>query len=271
MRKFEGVLLCTDLDGTLLSESGSVSKENKDAIEYFKSEGGKFTFVTGRPPMIIGDVYKQVEPNAPVGCFNGGGIYDFESRKFLWSVELPSEAIELVKYAVKEIPDMGVQLNTANRIIFTHENSATVWFRDMTNIPNDPCDIDEVNETVIKILFCHDDSATHERLARLLSLHPKSQMFDFIRSEERLYELLPKGISKGDLLVRLADILGIDRKKTIAVGDYNNDVSMIKAAGIGYAVANAIPQAKAVADRVTVSNEQHAIAEIIKDLEKCGI
>ena len=271
MKKFDGVLLCTDLDGTLLSESGAVSKENKDAIEYFKSEGGRFTFVTGRPPMIIGDVYKQVEPNAPIGCFNGGGIYDFENRKFLWSVELPSEAIELVKYAVNKIPDMGVQLNTADRIIFTHENTATEWFREKTNIPNDPCDIDEVNETVIKIVFCHEDSLTLDRLAKLLNEHPKAQMFDFIRSEERLYELLPKGISKGNLLLKLADILGMDRRKTVAVGDYNNDISMIKAAGIGYAVANAIPEAKAVADRVTVSNEEHAIARIVEDLDKYGI
>lgn len=271
MRKFEGVLLCTDLDGTLLRDSKTVSKENKDAIEFFKSEGGLFTFITGRPPMIARDIYEMVKPNAPVGCFNGGGIYDFENRKFLWSVELPSEAIELVKYAVKEIPDMGVQLNTADRIMFTHENTATQWFRDVTNIPNDACDIDEVNETVIKILFCHDDSATHERLARLLSLHPKSQMFDYIRSEEKLYEILPKGISKGDLLIRLADILGIDRKKTVAVGDYNNDISMIKAAGIGYAVGNAIPEVKSIADRVTVSNEEHAIAKIIEDLENSGI
>ncbi len=269
--KFEGLLLCTDLDGTLLCDNKHISKENKDAIEYFNSEGGRFTFITGRPPMIARDIYEMAKPNAPIGCFNGGGIYDFESGRYLWSAQLPNEAIELVKYAVGQFPDMGVQFNTKDRIIFTHENSATKWFREVTHIPNDACDIDDVNETVIKILFCHDDSATHERLAELLKSHPKSQMFDYIRSEKKLYEILPKGISKGNLLIKLADILGIDRRKTVAVGDYNNDISMIKAAGIGYAVANAVPEAKAAADRVTVSNEEHAIARIINDLEKYGI
>ena len=50
MKKFEGCLICTDLDGTLFRSDKTVSKENIDAIEYFKSEGGYFTFVTGRMP-----------------------------------------------------------------------------------------------------------------------------------------------------------------------------------------------------------------------------
>ena len=268
MGKFNGILLCTDLDGTLLCDNKHISKENKDAIEYFKSEGGLFTFITGRPPMIAKDIYEMVKPNAPIGSFNGGGIYDFESAKFLWSTELPKEAFELVKRAVKEIPDLGVQVNTQHRIIFTHENSTMEWFREVTNIPNDASDIDKIDELVIKIVFGHGDGKTIERLAEVLHSHPKSQMFDYIRSEEKLYEILPKGISKGNLLLKLAEILGIDQKKTVAVGDYNNDISMIKAAGIGYAVANAVPEAKAAADRVTVSNEEHAIARIIEDLDR---
>ena len=268
MKKFEGILLCSDLDGTLLTDDKSVSEENRDAIEYFKSEGGLFTFITGRPPMIAKGVYEMVKPNAPIGCFNGGGIYDFESGKYLWSVELPKEAVELVKYAVSLFPDMGVQFNTQNRIIFTHENPATVWFREVVNISKDACDIDDINEATMKIVFCHKDPSTLERLTKALNEHPKSKMFDFIRSEESLYEILPKGISKGNLLLKLAEILGIDQKKTVAVGDYNNDISMIKAAGIGYAVANAVPEAKAVADRITVSNLDHAIARIIEDLDK---
>ena len=56
--------------------------------------------------------------------------------------------------------------------------------------------------------------------------------------------------------------------RTVAIGDYNNDISMIKAAGVGIAVANAVEEAKAVADIVTVSNEEHAIAKIIEGIER---
>lgn len=69
------------------------------------------------------------------------------------------------------------------------------------------------------------------------------------------------------MLLRMADMPGIDRKKTIAVGDYENDISMIRSAGVGYAAENACPAAKAAADRITVSNEEHAIAAIVADIE----
>ncbi len=271
MAKFDGILLCTDLDGTLLREDKTISKENKEAIEYFKSQGGRFTFITGRPPMIADDIYDLVQPNAPIGCFNGGGVYDFEKHKFLWSVELPKESFKLIEYAVQKMPQIGYQLNAQDRIIFCRENAAMQWFREITNIPNDACNLEDVNEPVIKVVFGCDDVDDIKVLAQHLNEHPDSVNYDFIHSEIRLYELLPKGISKGNLLIKIADILGIDHEKTIAVGDYNNDISMIKAAGIGYAVANAIPEAKDAADRVTVSNEQHAIAKIIEDIEKYGI
>jgi hydroxymethylpyrimidine pyrophosphatase-like HAD family hydrolase len=56
--------------------------------------------------------------------------------------------------------------------------------------------------------------------------------------------------------------------RTVAIGDYNNDVSMIKAAGVGIAVANAVEEAKAAADRITVSNEESAIAKVIEEIER---
>ena len=69
------------------------------------------------------------------------------------------------------------------------------------------------------------------------------------------------------MLPKLSEHLGIKPSHIIAVGDYNNDIEMIKRAGVGIAVANATPETKAVADIVTVSNEEDAIAKIIYDIE----
>ena len=52
---FDGILICTDLDGTLLANDKSISDENLRAIEYFKENGGYFTFVTGRTPFYTAD------------------------------------------------------------------------------------------------------------------------------------------------------------------------------------------------------------------------
>ncbi len=268
LKKFEGMLFCTDLDGTLYRSDKTVSRENLDAIEYFKSEGGLFTFITGRPPVISVDICKRIRPNAPYGCFNGGGIFDPEQQKYLWSMELPRSANELVAEVDRLLPDVGIQYNTQKGVYFNKDNPAQERFRALTGLENLYCHFSEVEEPAVKIIFAHLDGERISAVMELLHNHPRAGEFDFIRSEHSLYEILPKGVSKGAVLQKMSQILGIDMKNTIAVGDYNNDVSMILAAGLGFAVANAVPEAKEAADFVTVSNNDHAIARIIEGIER---
>lgn len=267
MKRFEGVLLCSDLDGTLFRADKSVSSENLDAIRRFKEGGGRFTFITGRVPTAARGVYETVRPNAPIGCFNGGGIYDFERDEFLHLSTLPEAFFSMIELVDREMPDIGIQLNVARRVYFCKDNEAMVNFRRITGLPNYACHYTEVKEPVAKAIFLHTDGERLSALAELLKTHPMHGAFDYIRSEETIYEILPKGASKGRVLLQLAEILGIDAKKTVAVGDYDNDASMLRAAGVGIAVANASKKAKAAADICTVSNEENAIARIIEDLE----
>ena len=268
MKKFENLLLCTDLDGTLLNDEKQISKENLDAIEYFKSEGGKFSFITGRPPLISFDTYNKVKPNVPFGCFNGGGLYDGEKEELIWSVLLPKNAAELVDFVDKEFSTVGIQINTQKNIYYQKESSGTVAFRKITNTKYIYGDFDSIKEPIVKIVFACEDIDVMEKFVAELPKHPLMSQFDFIRSELTLCEILPKNVSKGNVLKILADYLKIDMKNTVAIGDYNNDISMIKNAGVGVAVSNAVPDAKAVADIVTVSNNEHAIAKIIDDIDK---
>ena len=268
MKKFEGMLFCTDLDGTLYASDHTVSKENLDAIEYFKSQGGYFTFITGRVPKTSKAVCDTISPNAPYGCLNGGGIYDPVKEEYLWNTRLPEEMLTLVREVDRRLPDMGIQFSAEKEIYFCKDNSAMAWFRKITGLPMASCHYEQVTEPVLKVVFGHEEESQIQALAALLAAHPLADRFDFIRSERRLYEILPKGMSKGNLLVRLAELLDVPMENTIAVGDYNNDVSMIRQAGRGFAVANAVEEAKAAADYVTVSNDEHAIAAIVEGLEK---
>ena len=267
MGRFDGILICTDLDGTLLRNDKSISKENHDAIEYFKGEGGYFTFVTGRMPYTSRSLYEMIKPNAPIGCINGGGIYDFEREEYLWTQLLPRDVSELVDCVVKGVPGVGVQMNSLERVYFCRENERMAKFRKFTGAPNIVGDYKTLDVPVAKVVFGVDSEDEIGRIAEILQRHPRSAEFDYIRSERTLYEILPKGSSKGNLLPHLADILGVKMSRTVAIGDYNNDVSMIKAAGVGIAVANATEDAKAAADLVTVSNEESAIAKIIEEIE----
>lgn len=267
MKKFEGILICTDLDGTLLRADKSVSKENLEKIEYFKAEGGLFTFVSGRVPSAARKLYDTVHPNAPIGCFNGGGVYDFETDTFLHFSPLPEESLILTELVDREMPDVGIQLNTARNVYFCKDNPAQQDFRAATGLPYKVCPYRNRSEDVGKMIFLHREKEVLERLEKLLTTHPLSEHFDFIRSERTIFEILPKGASKGAALARIAASCGVDLGRTVAIGDYDNDVSMLKAAAIGVAVSNASEAAKCAADYTTVSNEEHAIARVISDLD----
>jgi Cof subfamily protein (haloacid dehalogenase superfamily) len=268
LKKFEGILFCTDLDGTLFRSDKAVSKRNLDAIEYFKSQGGLFTFITGRVPESSGEVFNIIKPNAPFGCINGGGIFDGVTKKYLFKETLPLEAIELIKFVEQKMPQMGIQYSTDNGVYFYKDNQAMELFRSITGLPYKTKPFDDLKDNIMKIVFADMSQEQMLELIELLDKHPKAKEFNFVRSAMILYELLPKSASKGNILLKMADMLGIDAKKTIAVGDYNNDISMIKSAGLGFAVANAVDEVKAVADYVTVSNDDDAIAVIIEDLDK---
>ena len=267
MGKFDGILFCTDLDGTLLRSDKSVSKENLDAIEYFKSEGGHFTFVTGRMPFYVGSIYDVVHPNAPIGCVNGGGVYDFKRAEYVWYEELSRGAFALVDAVDSEISGMGIQISTFHHAYFSRDNAAMQHFREVTNLPNLTTHWYDVDEPVAKVIFGDAAEARLVRVMEILAAHPLAKDYGFIRSERTLYEILPKGISKGSCLSRIAEAVGTDISHTVAIGDYDNDIEMIRQSGVGVAVANAREGVKAVADYITVSNEEHAIARVITDIE----
>ncbi len=268
MGKFDGILFCTDLDGTLLRNDKTISKENLDAIEYFKSEGGCFTFVTGRMPYYVQDIYNNVKPNVPFGCDNGGGLYDKANEKYVWTQVISNDVFELVDSVAEAFPDVGIQVNTFYNAYFCRDNDTMESFRKITNLPNLVCDYREIKEPMAKFIFGSEKNEEILAIEKVLRSHPRADEFDFIRSERALFEILPKGINKGVIIDKLSEHLGIDKKRTIAIGDYNNDVAMLRKAGVGIAVANACPEALEAADIVTVTNEEHAIAKVIGDIEK---
>ena len=266
MGKFEGYLLGTDLDGTLLRKDKSISDENKAAIEYFKSEGGIFTFFTGRLPVGARPVLEMITPNGYVGCANGAGIFDASNGEIIWSMTLANGVKELLDTIVEAIPQIGFEVTT-DKIYFAKKSPQTEKHRIDEVLPDICCDYKTFDEPMIKILFGVAENDI-EKLTETIAKHPNAALFDYIRSDKEYFEILPKGASKGAVLRKIAEFHGINMKKTIVAGDNDNDVSMLEIAGVGVAVSNASPAAKKAANYHTVSNEEHAIARIIRDLEE---
>lgn len=265
---FEGIVFCTDLDGTLLRNDGTISRENIEAIEYFKKNGGIFTFVTGRMPFFVSDFCNVIRPNASFGCINGGGLYDYIDQTYLWKCALPQNAVSLIKCIEEQFPGVGIQVNTFYKTYFCRDNATMIEFRRRTGLPNISCDYEVLDEPMAKVIFGTDDETEISKIQDALLSHPLADEFDFIRSEQALYEILPKGSGKGNVIRKFPQYWKGEVRKIIAIGDYDNDVSMLVEADIGIAVANASRKAKEVADYITVSNEEDAIAKVIYSLEE---
>ena len=264
---FDGVLICTDLDGTLLRRDHTISAENLRAIEHFKANGGIFTFITGRMPFYAAHFCETIKPNAPFGCVNGAGVYDQMRREYLWTASMPHTVKELIACIDERFPQVGIQVNTFYKTYFCKENRVMERFRKSTKLENLTCHYADVQEPIAKIIFGSEDNEEILAMAEALNRHPMADAFSFVRSEYTLYEILPKDIGKGTAIREMCRCLNMDLNKTVAIGDYNNDISMFRAAKLGIAVANACEDAKRAADVITVSNEEHAIAQVIADLE----
>ena len=268
MGKFDGILICTDLDGTLYRNDKTVSPENREAIEYFKAEGGYFTFITGRMPHYAKDAYRAVRPNVAYGCVNGGGLYDEAGHRYIWKQDMPDGVLELVECIDRAFDGVGIQVCCFEGTYFAKENDIMESFRAATGVPDLVKHYRDVDEPIGKIIFGSGKEEEITAIEKALRAHPRASEFGFVRSERTLFEILPKGVDKGLALSKLTEYLGIDPHRTIGIGDYDNDIGMFRRAGLGIAVANACDAAKAAADIVTVSNEEHAIARVIYDLEQ---
>lgn len=266
MGKFDGILLCSDLDETLLMTDKSISAENKNAIERFMAEGGRFTFATGRVPHGAKLSLKYVVPNAPMVCFNGSAIYDFETDKLLWECFLDDGASEVVGFVDKNMPEAGILVCANESTYYCKSNSITREHQYLENMPDNNLAYTDITEKWKKVIFM----VPPEKIPQLRQLIAESEYADkynFIQSYQSYYELLPKNTGKGEAMLELAKILGINPKYTVGVGDNENDLSLVKLAGIGIAVANAVDAVLDAADYITVDNNSHALRAVIDGIE----
>ena len=266
MKQFEGLLLVTDLDDTLLDRNKKISKENLEAIRYFTEQGGLFTFVTGRVPQGLGLVLPQLCPTIPIGCINGAAIYDLQAKKYLWQATMDPSVIGLVEFIRERFPEVGLEICGFDYNRCEVINDVMAEHLRLEALPAVICRYENFGAPVCKLLLT-DRAHRIPNVIEALQAHPLRDQFDFVRSTSEYYEILPKGASKGNVMLRLADLLGVDHSCVYAVGDNENDISMLQRAAVGYAVANAAEAAKKAADVVLESTcNESAVAELIHRL-----
>lgn len=267
MGKFDGYLICSDIDGTLINDNFKIPEINLEAIRYFQKEGGLFTLATGRTPQGAKLYIDLVNPNAPLVCQNGAGIYDFSKKQYLWTSPV-GNASDIIEYAVEKFPGCGVEVLCENGVYYTKENAFTT-----KHMADEKFDVIRKNHTEIakpwlKVLFADSKEATDEMQSHLDN-SPFAEKYKLVRSYSTYYEVLEKNTNKGDAVKELRKLLNISKDKIIVVGDNDNDAEMLLAVENSYVVSCASEHAKKCAKYIlNVDNNYGAIAELVKLIEE---
>ncbi len=269
-RRFEGYLLVTDMDGTLLDSAKQISWGNRAAIERFTSLGGRFTLATGRIAGSVRPFVQQLPVNAPAILYNGAVIHDFSRGEVVWERTLPASAKEAVGRVLERFPGIGAELYVRGEEApyVLQENETTERHRAVEKFPlRQLHSYDDVSGPWIKLLFAWEPPLLDEAVSEIVRLTAGTEV-DWVRSDDKYFEMLPAEATKGHALERLAAELGIPMERCIALGDHLNDLEMIRRAGIGIAVANAHPELLDAAKRRGKHHNEHAIADAIEWLEE---
>ncbi|WP_235832677.1 Cof-type HAD-IIB family hydrolase [Acetivibrio mesophilus] len=262
VKKFQGLMLISDLDGTLLNSKLEVSEENIKAISYFVDNGGVFTIATGRMELGVRKYLKNLPVNAPVILYNGALIYDFNKEKGLWTCDFKEDISGLLKELLDKFPYLGIEIFPGGDSVYllreneeTQKHSKKEGFIPLVISP------DEIPKAFYKVILTTNPDRLPE-VEEFLKVRQKG--FRTVYSEKQFLEILDKSTSKGAALGVVAKMMGIEEHKVISIGDNQNDMEMIKASGTGFAVENAHPELIAVADRVCVHHDKHAARYVVE-------
>lgn len=260
MGKFDGILLCTDFDGTF-AHKAEVSPENCKAVQYFEENGGRFTVVSGRHPLFLKEHEIGFQVNAPLVGYNGALILDENTGFILHSGgRRDVRALEIAQYFWEKDERLHrVVAHDATRNNFRCKRDASDGF---TNVESLKSHLNLPLYNILCVTKCEEDAIS----LRDDIISYVGDEFVICRSWGIGIEVICPNDQKGVAALRLKEQLGA--KLLVAAGDFENDISMLKAADIGYAVANATDNVKEAADRVTVDYREHAIAAIIRELEQ---
>ncbi len=270
MKRINCGLIVSDFDGTLLTNSHTVPQKVKSAIDEYVNAGGIFAVCTGRMLASILPQVRALGLKGLVAAYQGTVIADIESGKIIKNGGFSLEQAEEV-CAVLE--GRGEPINVyADNIMYTdlpEDNELLNIYEKITGIYAQFVHGCKMSEFVRKNrLYC-------QKIVSVIMPDKKLPLYNYLveklgdryevtYSASVLVEVSPKGDDKGQALKYLANHYNVPIEKTVAVGDNLNDLPMIKAAGIGVAVDNAVPELKREASVVCASCNEGGVAEIIE-------
>lgn len=269
-------LIALDLDGTLFDNSGQISEANKKEIQRAVSLGVAVVISTGRP--FMGLPFDQIKDSGIKYAItaNGSAIYEIETGKCLYESPLPDDVvIPVINYILTK--DIHADAFCDGK---GYTSAKCLSARSKLDMPESLLKyIINTRKVVPDLVQYLKDEGLHVQ-KMTLNFHKDKNGILVDREDVKKYlesnpeintvcggynnlEFTAAGVDKGVGLKKLAKILSIPVENTMAVGDTENDIAILKAAGIGVAMENATNEIKAIASYITTSNTEDGVANAI--------
>jgi len=258
-------LMAMDLDDTLLTDELTVSDSTKESMKQAIARGIHLTIATGRMFASAQQVAKQVGLNVPIITYQGSLVRNLLDEQVLYERSVPvGAAARLYDYCREH--GMHLQTYIEDRLYAAEDNDKLKAYAAQSRIPYT---VTESFATMVTTSPRQTKLVVIDEPARLDAMKPELERLlgpdvHLTKSKDHYLELLHREGTKGHALRFLAEHYGIPLEETIAIGDAWNDREMIEAAGLGVAMANAVPGLKELADYVTLSNNEDGVKHVLE-------
>lgn len=262
-------LIAFDMDGTLLNSEKKISKETLKAIHEAFAQGKEVVLSTGRCVVELEEYFDDMPELRYLICTSGALVYDLKEKKTIYAKKLPVEAVQRILEAGKKETCMEHILTVdsiAQADKISHMDSYNMghhqpmFERVATGVEDIHAWYRQYNAPVEKAILHHASIAARERSRERL----KDLDIEIVDAEIASLECSARGVTKGIGLEKLCEYLGISIEDAIAVGDADNDLDVLKHAGLAVAMENANEHVKDISDVIVHDCDHDGCAEAIR-------
>ena len=264
-------LIISDIDGTILDNQHQVDPELKDIIPLLNREQIPFVLASARSPLGMEPIARELGlGDNPLACYNGALVIKGDPQAYETIIEHPLDKkeirtfLELVK---AEFPSVSINLYSGKDWIADRLDK---WVQIEATITGEQPVIQNILLPVLDALIPIHKLLLIDEAPVIQKLHDYLQTLDFSKtafylSKDNYMEVTAKHVSKEQALYELAQHYQVPLEEVMTIGDNFNDLPMLRLAGLGVAMDNAPEAVKNEAKAVTKSNNEHGVAEAIKE------
>ncbi|WP_346664190.1 HAD family hydrolase [uncultured Merdimonas sp.] len=271
--------IALDLDRTTLNSRGKLSRRNLRAIRAAIDRGVQVVVASGRPAQALPAEITEIPGIRYAVVSNGASVWDLQSKEKIQEYKLTPVAVEqLLDVTEKAAADWGIDVAyempidgiayaqasyVADPVRYGARPESVPYIRDTRRPVEDICTFIKAH---IRELDCMNIVIGKRKEELWNKIQAEVADVYVTTSVKQLLEITHKDGGKASAMRSLLERLGIEAGQLLAFGDGDNDKELLEMAGLGIAVANAVPGCKASADRITLSNDEDGVGAALEQL-----